>query len=447
MLIIIVIVMLVCEMKKIITLMLVAAALFLLAACGGVDNADKTNTAEGLSDGENDGVLRDSGSKLNTTIIGVNGSVTARASFTGGTPPYKYKYSCFKGDSPTDTEDFTDNTKQIISFSSSGSYTVRITAQDAAGEQAYKDIKITAKNRIVNYGIPYTYEKLCSDIDCLALTYPDIIKAYSIGYSEQHRDIKTVAVGRGSKKALVVGGIHSREHITVSFVMRCVEEYARAYCENKKYGDYNINSILDEYTIYFVPMSNPDGTNISVTRKNSANVSIKGFDPDAFKANANGVNLNRNFPFNWEEQYSKIASTVGDTDYPGASSASESETRAIIELCDDNDFEWLLDMHILGNGIYWRDSKNGEIKGDSRLLKKITEKCSYRIFEETTDPDLYSGGLENWFRYEYKRPAFCIELIPFEQGQKWDSYVGYNYSFDEAVDWEKTKYTFLAALS
>lgn len=434
-------------MKKIVSVMLVAAALFLLAACGGVNEANKTDTAGVLSDGKNGGVLRDSGSSVNTKTIGVNGSVTARARFTGGTPPYKYKYSCLKGDSTTGSEDFTDNTKQIISFPSSGSYTLRITAQDAVGDQVYKDLKITAKNRIVNHGIPYTYEKLCSDIDCLVLTYPDIIKAYTIGYSEQHRDIKTVTLGRGGKKALVVGGIHSREHVTVSFVMRCVEEYARAYCESKNYGDYDIKEILDEYTLYFVPMSNPDGTNISVTRKNGANVSIKDFDPDAFKANANGVNLNRNFPFNWEEQFSGKKSVTGDADYPGASPASESETRAIIDLCKDNDFEWLLDMHILGNGIYWRDSKNGAVKGDSALLKKIADKCSYRIFEESTEPDMYSGGLENWFRYEYKRPAFCIELIPYEQGQKWDSYVGYNYSFDEALVWEKTKYTFLAALS
>ena len=193
-------------------------------------------------------------------------------------------------------------------------------------------------------------------------------------------------------------------------------------------------------------MCNPDGTDISNAGESPLmNISVS--DPDSYKLNANGVNLNRNFPYNWENQYSYWPYSSGEDKYPGRYAASESETRAIMKLCAENDFLWLLDMHILGNGIYWRDEKNGPIADDYAFASSIAGSSGYTVFGMSTDVSVYSGGLENWFRYAYKRPALCIEMMPYSQSVYSATYRGFNRYFEDAINWYQSRYTYLAAMS
>ena len=308
--------------------------------------------------------------------------------------------------------------------------------------------EITEKpdSQIVNAFSVYNSERVYADIDELCKRYPDLITQYDIGRSVKYKPIVCVTLGSGNKKACIVSGIHSREHITISFTMRCIEEYAEAYVNNEPYGDYDVRQLLDEYTLYFIPMCNPDGTDIATSGEWPL-VHLNDFNADSYKLNANGVNLNRNFPINWEEYFENSGLVLGDEVYPGKSAGSENETKAMIGLCEENDFLWLLDMHVLGNGIFWRDSYNGEIENDWVLASSLSQKCGYFLFENTTDSAEYSGGLENWFRYEYGRPSLCIEMIPYSQVYFSDSYSGYNSYFEEAVNWQETKYTYLEAMN
>lgn len=301
------------------------------------------------------------------------------------------------------------------------------------------------RKTIVNPYKPYTADRIQKDIEQLCRRYSGLITQYAIGLSTQGRLIFCVTLGHGRKKGCIVSGIHAREHITSSFSMRCIEELAEAYQNNEWYGEYNVRQLLQEYTLYFVPMCNPDGTGIAV---NGAQPLVYGqdFRPDEYKLNGNGVNLNRNFPYNWENQYTHQTTVPGDEKYAGARAGSEKETQAIMSLCAEENFSWLLDMHIVGNGIYWRDEMNGPIEGDSRLRDAITERCGYRYFGVSSDVTIYSGGLENWFRYTYHRPALCIEMVPYEQAQRVETYIGLNDFFEEAVNWPLTKYTYLEAM-
>ena len=299
---------------------------------------------------------------------------------------------------------------------------------------------------IVNAYQYYTSSGVYRDIALLCERYPDIISSFNTGSSEKGKPITCVTLGKGEKKACVVAGLHSREHITISFTMRCIEEYAKAYRDNSYYGNYNVRELLDSYTLYIIPMCNPDGTAIS-TAGESPLMNISVSDPDSYKLNANGVNLNRNFPYNWENQYSYWPYSSGEDKYPGRYAASESETRAIMKLCAENDFLWLLDMHILGNGIYWRDEKNGPIADDYAFASSIAGSSGYTVFGMSTDVSVYSGGLENWFRYAYKRPALCIEMMPYSQSVYSATYRGFNRYFEDAINWYQSRYTYLAAMS
>ncbi len=301
-------------------------------------------------------------------------------------------------------------------------------------------------DRIVNAFLPYTSERVYNNIDRLCDYYVNILSQFNIGESEKGKPIPCITLGKGKKKALITAGIHSREHIAISFTMRCIEEIANAYSTDGVYCGYDVRKLLNKYTLYIVPMCNPDGTDISVAG-DSPLVDLGYFDHDSFKLNANGVNLNRNFPYFWEQQYGNTKLIPGNETYPGTHAGSEKETQALIELCAENDFLWMLDMHILGNGIYWRDSGNGEIDGDYLLTTSLAQRCGYRIFDNTTEMVNYSGGLENWFRSAYKRPALCIELLPYSQAYYTNLYSGYNSYFEQAVNWQQTRCTFLEAMS
>lgn len=225
--------------------------------------------------------------------------------------------------------------------------------------------------------------------------------------------------------------------------MRCIEEYAYSYKNNYTYGGYKIRDLLNKYTLYFIPMSNPNGTQIANSSEKPLYVP-KSFNNDSFKGNANAVNLNRNFPFHW---YGATDGTNrNQTNYRGPSAGSEPETKAIMNLCNKNNFQFMLSMHILGGGIYWKDSANGTVTNDYKLATSLSNKCKYLLFENTTIESEYAGGLENWFRYAYNKPGFCIEMIPFNQYYLSDTYAGYNENFDKALDWTNTKYTFAEAM-
>lgn len=54
--------------------------------------------------------------------------------------------------------------------------------------------------------------------------------------------------------------------------------------------------------------------------------------------------------------------------------------------------------------------------------------------EVSEHPSVYGAGFENWFRHDFMRPAFCIELTPAGNGSAPHD----DASFDELV-WEKAK--------
>ena len=299
---------------------------------------------------------------------------------------------------------------------------------------------------IVKYDTVPDTDKVYDEIDALCEKYPDILDQEIISRSEKGSSIRCLTLGTGDKKALVVSGIHSRENITINFTMRCIEEFAESYVRDREYWGYDVRELLSEYTLYFVPMCNPDGLDISTAGAEPL-IGYDDFDHDAYKLNANGVNLNRNFPFYWYEQYSEQTLSPGDEQYAGDSAASEKETQAIISLCDENDFLWMLDMHIVGGGIYWRDSGNGEVTDDWKLTNALASKCGLQTFENTADMADYSGGLENWFRYSCDRPGLCVELVSNQAANSVDTYRELNGIFERAVDWDNTKFLFLEAMS
>lgn len=300
-----------------------------------------------------------------------------------------------------------------------------------------KDKNLT---EIVNYIKRPTYRSIQSQIEQLEETYPDLISVSTIGKSVQGRNLSLIQLGTGETKACIISGIHARESITVSYLMRCVEEFCVAYhSKTGKFGGYNIKELLDQYTLYLVPLANPDGLEIIAGRDTpEVEITYRGdMTIKDYKGNANGVNLNKNFPLNWTGINNTVVSPDAEG-YKGESAYSEPETKALMKLCNTNDFVWMTSIHVRGNCVYWSDAVSPSVGNAENIATELEKQCGFYKCETSVDVNGFGGGFENWFRKKFNRPGFCLELMPLDIEVTPTTDENHQY-FSASVRWDTTK--------
>lgn len=82
-------------------------------------------------------------------------------------------------------------------------------------------------------------------------------KNYAYTQSEQGRDLYVAKVGNGPKKVWVQGRIHGNEPYGTESILQLIKQYT----SNKSP---ETRELLDELTIYFAPMYNPDGSEMNI---------------------------------------------------------------------------------------------------------------------------------------------------------------------------------------
>lgn len=261
------------------------------------------------------------------------------------------------------------------------------------------------------------------------------------------RMIASVVNNKTKPSVLFTGGIHAREDFSVMLCMKMIEYYCHYYNEAKDFEGHDVRKIIEAVDLFFVPVANPDGLNIvhngiesSSNYEKLKEMKIWGKDHTYWKANANGVDLNKNFnDGNWE-----IRTCVPGTEIPcsdrfkGFKPNSEPETLALVNFCSENNFSMMVTYHCSGNCTFWADSGTHHMFNglDEKIMDELNKKFIYRKTKVSMDPKIYGCGFENWFRARMKRPAFCIELSPFVEGGKQHP----DYMFNELV-WEHAKST------
>jgi len=260
----------------------------------------------------------------------------------------------------------------------------------------------------------YGYTEFLEELLKLKAVYGEKLSIKILGNSVKGRLLPLIKIGRGDAKCLLVGTVHGREFISSAFIMQSISELLKSGYE------------FSSKSLYVIPMLNPDGAEIALGR-DVPSVEVEDFKAQLFKNNANNVNLNANFPFCFKK--------VPKHRQGGLKACSEPETKALIKLCEEENFSSAIALHARGNCIFWRDFENGAVKGDFRLAESLKKNCGFELISPTKKVEDYSGGFENWFRHRYRRPALCVELVKDED----ISFCDMCLNFDKAVIWDKTK--------
>ncbi|KAA0548346.1 hypothetical protein FZW96_07160 [Bacillus sp. BGMRC 2118] len=275
---------------------------------------------------------------------------------------------------------------------------------------------------IVNPRKTYTYDQMMYDISRLKSTYPDFVHTEVIGQSVDGRSITAVRLGKGSSEVFFNGSHHAREHITTNLLMEMMDQYASSYADGVSFAGYNTTHILNNSSIWFVPMVNPDGVTLvqkgATSAKNPAYVMLlngNSADFSSWKANIRGVDLNRQYPADWN-------SIVNDTGHPspmnfkGYSPLSEPEVIALYNFTKKHSFKTTVSYHSSGEILYWYYKQTGaNYNRDYSLAVQYGNMTGYSLVQPTTN--ISGGGYKDWFIQETGLPAFTPEVSPYTGGQ------------------------------
>lgn len=257
----------------------------------------------------------------------------------------------------------------------------------------------------------YDYNKLSNDLQYLKKTF-SFVEITDIGKSVLAKNIYSVKLGNGPRKLSINASHHALEWITTPLIMRCLYNLCTKYQKD--------SSILNNITIYIIPMLNPDGVdlvinglsqtnpyynNLIVWNNYSTNFSYN------WKANIRGVDLNHNYNAGWEtyKRLEPMYSITGpcEVKYSGPYPHSEPEVRALVEYTKKENFDMVIALHSQGKEIYW-NYQNLAPALSYKIVKEF-ERVSGYIPEANATGSASYGGYKDWFIQEFKKPGFTIE--------------------------------------
>lgn len=315
------------------------------------------------------------------------------------------------------------------------------------------DVTLTSDGKIVDPYRVYTSDSCAQDVLSMVQVYSEIVSAESIGQTTAGKEMYVLKLGKGPTKVLATAATHARENVTTNYVMRQAEELAIAYTQNKAYEGYDTVQLLNNFTIYISPMNNPDGVDIcNAYAEPIGFTNVTDWTKTIWKANGRGVDINRNFPFEWETMKANDTENTKPSkmNYPGETASSEAETQNLMKLVQNNDFQFCLNFHTKGKILYWHDPVNGDIPGDSKLVNLLHDCLGFTVAGTTQNVRNYGGGFENWFRSATSKPGICIEMttggegdVPYNHPNRAElSDQVYDIYSEQVLDWNRSKALF-----
>lgn len=258
----------------------------------------------------------------------------------------------------------------------------------------------------------YDSAAMYTNLQQLKEIYP-FIRINAIGTSVMGKSIPQILVGHGNKRVHANGSFHANEWITTPVLMRFLNEYLLALTERRPIRGLLMQPQYQTAVLSLVPMVNPDGVDLVIhgapTEEpyRSSVLEINGGSQDfsGWKANIRGVDLNNQFPAEWEREAERKPKVPSPRDFPGTAPLTEPEAIAMAELTEQSNFARVLAFHTQGRVIYWGflDLEPPQAEGLANEFARVSGYVPIRTV------DSYAG-YKDWFIQDWRQPGFTIEL-------------------------------------
>lgn len=198
----------------------------------------------------------------------------------------------------------------------------------------------------------YTLAELYAQLDSIRVNFPNLISVkQQIGTinSIEGRPTYYVRISdnpdvdESEPEVMYTGLAHAREPMGMQQLVFFIWYLLENYNSNNE-----IHQLLDNTELYFVPCVNPDGYNYNCVndpggggmwRKNMRNNGGGDY----------GVDLNRNYGFEWGYDDNGSSPVPADETYRGTAGFSEPETQAVKWFCENRQFVLAIDYHCYSN--------------------------------------------------------------------------------------------------
>ena len=272
---------------------------------------------------------------------------------------------------------------------------------------------------VVPENIPYSSALVTYCVAGLRARFP-FMDTGGIGRSVMNAPLYYMKLGSGRRVVYYSAAHHANEWITTPVLLKYAQELAGAYAEGGSVYGRRASDILGEASIYITPMVDPDGVDLvtgaltggvyfEAARRIAAAYPDIPF-PSGWKANILGVDLNLQYPAEWEKareiKFAQGFTGPAPRDYVGPAPLTAPESRAVYEFTKMLDPELILAYHTQGKTIYWK-FLDFEPPYSRETAQAFGEASGYAV-EETPYASGFAG-LKDWFIQDYDRPGYTIE--------------------------------------
>lgn len=274
-----------------------------------------------------------------------------------------------------------------------------------------------------------TYSDTVAFLRTLSETYPSLVTLFDVGDSWEKtkalsdRDVwaarLTAADVPGPKpKLFVVAEHHARELITPEVAMLLASLLTEGYG-----NDAQATWLLNEREVWVVPMANPDGhvqaEQNEDWRKNTD--TDDGDCPGSSSPNSYGVDLNRNYGWNWGGVGGSPSPC--NLTYRGVAAFSEPETQAIRDLVSAQQPDILISLHSYQDQILYPWNSTITPPPDEDGLRALASRMAryngYTYGQPSVILYPVSGDTTDWAYGTFGIPSYTIEIGGSGDGQFW----------------------------
>lgn len=321
----------------------------------------------------------------------------------------------------------------------------------------------------------HDYAEIVNTLLYLNGTYPNNVDVFSIGKSWLNQDIYCIKLTNESStnpkpKLLFVGYHHAREPISAELPLYFAVEAATNFGTNE-----TITRMLNYSEIYIVPALNVDGFEaVSLNdwqRKNShpydedgdglldedppndedgdgyiealwqiqgedwTFIRWEGVDDDSDgllnEDWIGGVDLNRNYGYQWNATCDSGSPYTWAEDYRGPAPFSEPETQAIRDLALTHDFKYAISFHSGAENIVYPWGYTNQPSPDDQVFREVAANLSALVgapYEQSGAWYTTSGVWDDWMYGSRNALAFTCEIFgndsawQYEPGPEPDTY-------------------------